>query len=227
LAGYFISPIAYIVGALFIASSSWYFFEYVFQIGNEASLRDLFNALAYIMVFIVPLLTMRLLSEEYRGGTIETLMTAPVTEVQVILGKFLGVLGFYAVLLVTTAVPLILLSAYGQPDGGVAFVGYLGMLLLGAAYLAVGIFASTLTPYQLLAAVIGAGILALLGILMQLIVMHASPPWNLLASHLNAMSYFSDFSRGVFDSRGLVYFVGVAALFLFLSIKALESHRWR
>ena len=96
-----------------------------------------------------------------------------------------------------------------------------------AAYVAVGIFASTLTPYQLVAAIVSAAILALFVILMQLVVAHGAEPWNELAAKLNAMTYFKGFSRGVLDSRGLIFFLSAAALFLFLSVKSLESRRWR
>ena len=227
MAGCFFSPMAYVVGALFLLAGGLWFFHRIFVPGNEASLRPLFEAMAYIMVFAAPLLTMRLLSDEFHSGTIETLMTAPVTDTEVIVGKFLGTMGLYLVLLACTGVFLGLMAVYGQPDWGVAFMGYVGMILLGAAYVAVGIFASTLTPYQLVAAIVSAAILALFVILMQLVVAHGAEPWNELAAKLNAMTYFKGFSRGVLDSRGLVFFLSAAALFLFLSVKSLESRRWR
>ena len=227
MAGYFFSPLAYVIGALFLLSSGLWFFHSIFVPGHEASLRPLFDGMAYIMVFAVPLLTMRLVSEEYRSGTIETLMTAPVTDAEVIGGKFLGVMAFYVMLLAGTVVFLALMAVYGQPDVGVAVMGYVGMVLLGAAYAAVGVFASTLTRYQLVAAVVGAAILATFAILMQVLVAHGPEPLNYIAARLNAMSYFKDFSRGVFDTRGAVYFLSVTALMLFLSVKTLESQRWR
>lgn len=235
LAAYFFSPIAYVVGALLLAACSLIFFygfswlniEPIFRPGNEASLRPLFEAMAYVMVFAVPLLTMRLLSEEYHTGTIETLMTAPVTDAQVVLGKFLGVMGFYAALLAMTAAYLVLMVLFGQPDAGVAVMGYVGMLLLGAAFVSVGLFASALTRHQLVAALVAVSILAVFALLMQAIVRYTGAPWNQIAARLNVMTYFRDFSRGVLDSRGLVFFLSAAALFLFLSVKTLESRRWR
>ncbi len=231
----FFSPVAYLVGALFLfvcmarfiplpgATNEWF----ILVPGREASLRPLFDMMALAMVFAAPLLTMRLLSEEFRSGTIETLMTAPVTDTQVVLGKFLGVLGFYAALLACTLVCLVLLAIFGQPDLGVAAMGYLGMLLLGAAFLSVGLFASALTQHQLLSAAIGVIILGLFGAVMPFLVLYAPEPMNVLASNLSIMTYFRDFSRGIFDSRGLVLFLSVAGLFLFLSVKTLESRRWR
>jgi len=227
LASYFVSPMAYIVAALFLMGSGGWFFSEIFRQGNEASLRVLFDGMAMMMVAAVPLLTMKLISDELRSGTIETLMTAPVTEVEIVLGKFLGVLALYAILLAGTAVYLVLMSLYGQPDAGVAVMGYVGMLLLGTAFISVGVFASTLTRYQLVAAIIGIAVLALFTLVMPWMVRTATPPMNHLAARLNVMAYFQDFSRGMFDSRGLVFFLGSAVLFLFLSVKTLESRRWR
>jgi len=227
ISGYFFSPMAYVIGALFLLSSGLWFFHRIFVPGNEASLRPLFEAMAYIMVFAVPLLTMRLISDEYRSGTIESLMTAPITDTEVIIGKYLGVMGFYAVLLACTAAFLALMAAYGQPDAGIAAMGYLGMLLLGSTYVAAGIFASTMTRYQMVAAIVGIALLAFFTILMQTLVVHAPEPVNYIAARLNAMTYFKDFSRGIFDTRGVVYFISATALLLMLSVKTLESQRWR
>jgi len=227
LAGCFFSPMGYVVAALFLLSSALWFFHKIFVPGNEASLRPLFEAMGYIMVFAVPLLTMRLLSDEFRSGTIETLMTAPVTDAEVIIGKFLAVMGFYAALLCSTLVFLALMAAYGEPDTGVALMGYLGMLLLGAGFISVGLFASTTTPYQLVAAIVGIAILAVFTIMMQILVTNAPEPVNHIAARLNAMTYFKEFSRGVFDTRGVVYFLSATGLMLFLSVKTLESKRWR
>ena len=218
---------AYLIVAIFLATSALVFFYRVFVPGEEASLRGLFEWMAFLMVPAAPLLTMRLISDEYHSGTIETLLTAPVTDTQVILGKYAGVMGFYIVLLASTAVFLVPMAMFGQPDPGLAAMGYLGMVLLGAAYLAVGIFASTLTRYQIVAAVVSAAILCIFAILMRLIVISSPEPWNYLAVRLNAMTYFRDFSCGIFDTRGAVYFLSAAALFLFLSVKTLESRRWR
>ena len=227
LAGYFFSPMAYVIGSLFLLASGLLFFVFIFVPGNEASLRDLFNVMAYIMILTVPLLTMKLISDELRSGTIETLMTAPVTDAEVILGKFLGVMVFYLVLLAGTGVFLVLMIAYGQPDAGVAVMGYIGMILLGAAFISVGIFASTLTPHQLVAAIVAIAILAGFVLPMKWLVEYGPSPLNDLAGRLSAMRYFEDFSRGIFDSRGLVFFLSATAMFLFLSVKTLESRRWR
>jgi ABC-2 type transport system permease protein len=227
LGAYFYSPMAYVIGALFLLAAAAWFFQSIFRPGEEASLRSLFEAMAKLMVFTAPLLTMRLMSEEYRSGTVETLITAPVSEAEIIVGKFLGVLGFYAALLASTLVFLALIASYGQPDPGVAATGYLGMLLLGGAFLAVGLFTSCLTRYQILAALVAVAILALFALLMTPIV-DTAPEWlGNVAARLNAMTYLRDFAQGKFDTRGLVYFLGATAIFLFFAVKALESRRWR
>jgi ABC-2 type transport system permease protein len=227
ISGYFYSPMAYVIGALFLLASGTWFFHAIFRPGQPASLRPLFESMAYIMVFATPLLTMRLISEEFRLGTFETLVTAPVTDTQVVLGKFLGVLTFYMMLLACTGLYMLLVAVYGRPDPGVAIMGYCGMVLLGAAFLAVGLFASTLTTHQAIAAIVSVSILSFFAILMQLLTLHAPEPWGQLAARLNAMTYFKDFARGMFDSRGVVFFVSTTAMFLFLSVKMLESRRWK
>ena len=227
LAGYFFSPMAYVIGALFLLAGGLWFFYRIFIPGNEASLRPLFEAMAYILVFAAPLLTMRLLSDEFRSGTIETLMTSPATDAQVILGKFLAVMAFFLVLLAGTVVFMALMVVFGQPDPGIAVMGYVGIILLGGSFMAVGLFASALSRYQLVAAMVAIAILAGFSILVGLLVAHGPPPLNYLAARLSVMNYFRDFSRGVFDTRGLVFFVSATALFLFLGVKALESRRWR
>ena len=233
MANYLFSPMAYVVGAVFLAVSSILFFygfpplrvDPVFVNGGEASLKTLFYDLAWVMVFIAPLLTMRLVSEEYRSGTIEKLATAPISETAIIVGKFLGVLALYAMLLATTLVFLILVASFGKPDPGVALMGCLGMLLLGAAFLAVGLFTSCLTRYQVLAAVVGIVILSSFTLLMQTLAEGGSE--FLPFYKLNVMTHLRDFATGFFDTRAVVYFLSATVLFLFLSVKALESRRWR
>jgi len=227
LAGYFVSPMAYVIVALLLLTSGLWFFHKIFIPGREASLRPLLEAMAFIMIFAVPVLTMRLLAEEYSSGTVETLMTVPVSDAQVVAGKFLGVLGFYVVLLATTLILLLIMILFGQPDAGVVGMGYLGMMLLGALYISIGLFASSLTDYQLVAAIVGVAICATMALGPPWVVTHGREPWSRLAMGVNVTAYFKDFASGRFDSRGLVFFVTTAAAFLYLSVKALESKRWR
>jgi ABC-2 type transport system permease protein len=233
MASYFVSPMAYVIGAMFVLFCGLVFFfgRYIgapiFEPGNEASLRRLFEVMAWAMMVAVPLLTMKLVSDEFRSGTIETLMTAPVTDSQVILGKFLGVMAFYLVLVALTGVFLVLLCAFGQPDAGIAVMGYLGMILLGAAFVSVGLFASTLTSYQIVAGVVGIAILGGATLVTQLLITSGVEPVNYIAARMSVLTYFGDFAKGVFDTRAVVFFLSVTAAFLFLSVKTLESRRWR
>lgn len=235
LAAYFVSPMAYVIGALFLfvcglkfaafpgSSADWF----IMVPGRGVSLIPLFEMMATAMIVAGPMLTMRLISEEVRSGTIETLMTVAVTDTQVILGKFLGVLGFYAALLAGTLPLVVVMAMFSRPDWAVAVMGYIGMLLLGGAFLSVGLFASTLTRHQLLSAVVAFAILAVFGFLMQMLVPVAPEPLNEFATQLNVMNYFREFSHGRPDLRALMFFLSATALFLFLSVKTLESRRWR
>lgn len=239
LSAYFYSPMAYVIAALFLLMVGVIFLwgvrvpflriemEPVFRNGAKSTLRPLFDVLAYGLAVVVPLLTMRLVSEEFRSGTIETLMTAPVTDTAVVIGKFLGAMALYLLLLAATGVFLALVAIFGKPDWGVAGMGYLGMVLLGATYISVGLFASTLTRHQLVAGLIGIAILLFFTSGLYRMVQEAPPEQAKVLAKLNMISYFADFSRGVFDTRGLVFFVTVTAFFLFISVKVVESRRWR
>ncbi len=239
LSAYFYSPMAYVIAALFLLMVGVIFLwgvrvpflkielEPVFRSGAESTLRPLFDVLAYGLAVVVPLLTMRLVAEEFRSGTIETLMTAPVTDAAVILGKFLGAFVMYLFLLVATGIFFTLVVVFGKPDWGVAGMGYLGMVLLGGAYISVGLFASTLTRHQLVAGLIGIAILAFFTSGLYLVVLTVPAEYAQSVAKLNMITYFADFSRGVFDTRGLVFFLTVTAFFLFISVKVLESRRWR
>ena len=148
LSGLFFSPIAYIVGFVFLVLAGMYFTTDVLQPGNEASMRLLFERIAGLLVFALPLLTMRSVADEFASGSIESLMTAPVTDAGVILGKFFGVMIFYIGLLATTIPHLILMKVYAKPVGTEIVSGYIGLILLGAMFVAVGLFAKQDAPDQ-------------------------------------------------------------------------------
>jgi ABC-2 type transport system permease protein len=239
LSAYFFSPMAYVVAFLFLLTVGMLFLwglkvpflkiriEPVFRTGAESTLRPLFDVLAYGLVIVVPLLTMRLMAEEFRSGTIETLMTAPVTDTDVIGGKFLGAMALYLLLLAATGVFFLLVVIFGQPDWGVAGMGYLGMILLGASYVSVGLFASTLTGHQLVAGLIGIAILAFFTAGLYLLVLVLPGSYGDAISRANMINNFSYFPKGVLDARSVVFFITITAFFLFLSVKVLESRRWR
>ena len=227
LAATFFSPVAYVVAAVFLVATGYIFMEKTLQPGAEASVRFMLQSMAWVLIFAVPLLTMRALSDEYASGTIEALMTAPVTDIEVVLGKFFGVLIFYMALLVTTLVHVALLAMYGAMDMGVLAYGYLGMFLLGALYVSIGLFASSLTRYQLVAALIGAGILGAFTLLVDSFAAWYGGAWRNVLGYINVLYRFEDFTKGLFDTKGLVFFLSGTAFFLFLTVKVLESRRWR
>lgn len=235
LASLFYSPIAYIVGAVFLGLAGYAFVSGTLVEGNEASMRTLLEWLAGGLVFAVPLLTMRSIADEFSSGAIETLMTAPVTDTSVVLGKFVGALAFYLILLAATALHVVLMMRYATPVGAVVFAGYLGLVLVGAFYLAVGIFASSCTRHQLLAATLAMGILSLFTfaahqgslVLGKTTVLKQVIDWRKVCAYLNAYGHFSDFAKGSIDLASMVFFLSGTALFLFLAVKVLESRRWR
>lgn len=238
IAGFFYSPMAYVIGAIFLCACAFKFAPppgfwtgsqdfFILVPNRQASLRGLFELMGMGMTIIAPLLTMKLVSEEYHSGTIETLMTAPITDWQVVMGKFLGVFVFYLALLSTTLVFLVLMVIFAKPDIGLVLMGYLGVIFLGGAFLAVGIFASALSRHQLLSVVVGIVILSFFTLLARSVFVHCPAPWNHVAAKLCAMGYMQRFARGIFDAQGVVFFVSMGCGFLFLSVKVLESRRWR
>jgi ABC-2 type transport system permease protein len=231
LASLFFSPIAYIVGTMFLVLAGFAFVSWTLVPGNEASMRTLLEWLARGMVLAVPLLTMRSLSDEFSSGAIETLMTAPVTDTAVVVGKFLGSFVFYLVLLAATTLHLILMARYADPVGAVVVAGYLGMVLLGGFFIAVGIFASSCTKHQLLAAALGMVILSLFTFAANQGSLYlptwAHVDWKQVCRYVDAYGHFTDFAKGSLDLASVVFFVSGTALFLFLAVKVLESRRWR
>ena len=223
---YFSSPVAYIVALIFMALSGFFF---VRDLGNpfpEASLSNFFQGATFLLIPLAPALTMRLLAEEQKLGTIELLLTSPVRDWEVILGKYLASFVFLLFLLSLTSYYVVLLLVFATPDPGPIYSGYLGLVLYGAAALAVGILTSTLTSNQIIAAVVGTGILVVL-YATSFIGDVVTGVWATIFNQLGFTSHFNDFDRGIIDSTHNVYFVTVIALFLFLSIRALESRRWR
>ncbi len=228
LAAFFFSPIAYVVLAVFLGVTGIFFVNDNFLPGEEASLRVTFGSyFPIILVFVIPMLTMRLLSEEFRSGTIETLMTAPVSEVDVVLGKFLGTLIFFVVMLATTLLHVGLVMTYGSPDLGLVLSSYLGLLLLGGLYISVGLFFSACTRNQVIAVLCSFVLLAIFSFLANYIARDLEGNSRVILQHLSIIAHYQDFTRGLVDVNHLVFFVSTTGLFLFLAVKALESRRWR
>jgi len=177
-------------------------------------------------MFFVPAVTMRLISEEKRSGTIEVLLTLPVRDYEIILGKFLAGLILIVVAVILTFIYVLILSGIGDFDYGSVVSGYIGLILLGAAYLSIGVFTSSLTENQIVAFITGFVIIFALFMLDKVLVFMPT----LLASffeYLSVSYHFSNISRGVIDSRDLIYYLSLIFFFLFLAVRALESRKWR
>ena len=228
LGAYFLSPIAYAVSAVFLFSTGLAFGLGTFYNGGEASLRSLFEFwMMLILAFVLPMLCMRLLSEEYRGGTIETLMTVPISEVEVVLGKFFGALTFYVVMLASLLLYPILLSSFGPLDGRLLLCNYIGLFFLGSLYISVGLFFSACTKHQIVAVLLSFAVLALATFASHGLAQQVEGWPRAVLQHLSVRTHYFDFVRGMVDTNHVVFFVTTTALFLFLTVKRVEVRRWQ
>ncbi len=188
--------------------------------------RPLFGVLAVVLLFLVPLLTMRLLAEEKRSGTAELLFTYPLTDWAVILGKFLAALLIYAILLGCTVIYALALGLITRVDPGVLLASYLGLVLLASSCMALGLFASSLTENQIIAGVVGFALVLLFWIIGWVKEVGSGLPATILPL-FSLLDHFENFTRGVIDTRDLVYHLSFIYFFLFLTKRQLESRRWR
>ncbi len=225
LRSYFVSPVAYVVMALFLLISG-FLFSLILGVSNEASMRPLFGNFAVIFLFIVPALTMRLLAEEQRTGTLELMLTAPVRDYELVLGKFLGVFLLLLIMLAITLVYPAMLLLAGNPDRGPIAAGYLGVILQGAAFLSIGLLASSLTQNQIIAALLAFVILLLLW-LADALGNFTQGRIGDLFRFLSITRHYDEFPRGVIDTRDVVYFITVTAAALFFTVQSVTARRWR
>jgi ABC-2 type transport system permease protein len=179
-----------------------------------------------VALFLIPMITMRLYAEEKRSGTIELLMTSPVRDAEVILGKWLGAMLMYACVLAVSALNLALLFAYGKPDWKPILVGYLGLLLQGGCMLAIGMFISTMTRNQIIAGGATFAVLLLLWVL-EWVSGYETSTWGKIVAYTSVVTHFEPFSKGVMDSKDVVYYLSMIFFGLFLTARSLESLRWR
>lgn len=223
--GYFNSPVAYIVLGLVLLALGIFFWQDFFLIGR-AQVRDLFATLSWLLVIAAPAMTMGLLAEEKRTGTIEVLLTMPVRDAEVVLGKFLGVVLLYGVLLLLTLPYPLSVSTLGPLDWGTVWAGYLGIFLQGSAMLALGLMASSFTSNQLVAFFVGLVLCGLLWLVDFFLPFLPSQVAS-VAQWVSLRHHFTSMARGVVDSRDLVYFLSVGVFSLALAFRSLESRRWR
>lgn len=227
IAAYFNSPVAYIVLGVFLFSMGIFFFQINSVFANGvASMRGLFAQAPFLFLFFAPAMTMRLLAEERRSGTLELLLTWPITDGAVIFGKFLAALSFLCIGLVLTFPYAWTVAAYGELDWGPVFGGYVGLVAMGAAYLSIGVLASAITSNQIVAFVVSfliGGFFFTIGKLTAVISAD-------LASYADALSFdkhFQDIARGVIDSRDLTFYAVFVAICLLAATEALRARRWR
>ncbi len=225
LEAYFVSPIAYIVTAAFLVISG-YLFSLILIDLHQASLEILFANIIVTLLFITPLLTMRLLADEQRMGTLEVLMTAPVRDWEVVVGKFLAALGLFGVMLLfTLSYPFLIWRFGGSPDPGPIISGYLGLLLIAGAMLAIGTLTSTMTSNQMVAAVLCFGILLMLWLVDA--ASRVAPSLAGLLTELSLRERYLDFARGAINLEDVVYYLSLVAGALFIATRVLESRRYR
>lgn len=243
LKGYYSSWIAYLLMAFFAVIFGYFFYvatAIFVSRGMQASMmgggppmdvnewvvRPLLMNVSVIGLFLIPMITMRLFAEEKRSGTIELLMTSPVRDSEMIVGKWMAALTLYASILAISALNIAMLFMYGKPDWKPILVGYLGLLLQGGCLLAVGTFISTLTRNQILA-VGGTFAICLLLWVLDWVSAYDSAGWAQVLAYLSVLTHFEPFSKGVIDTKNVMYYLSAIYLGLFLTARSMESLRWR
>ena len=247
LRAYFNSPIAYVVLTIFIFLSGLFFTSILGQVMQFALFsqmqaqqtgpqpmdmpgmisRGFLSTMSVILLFVMPMLTMGLFSEEKKRGTIELLLTAPLTDIQVVLGKFFAAGAFYIILLLTTWIPMAVLYVYGSPASGPILTAYLGLLLYGLAILAVGLFISTLTENQIIAAILSFGTIMVLW-LVDVVGQNAESPTSKgILTYMSILSHLDDFMKGVLSSSNIIFYLSLMLVALFLTYRSIDSLRWR
>jgi len=242
LRGYFASPIAYIVIGAFALLFGYFFYagvaffnrqsmQMAMGMGgsmniNQMLITPVFINATVMMLFLLPAITMRTYAEEKRSGTIELLLTSPITDTEIILGKFLGAMGLYASMLAVTLIHIVLLFWFGNPEWKPIASAYLGLLLMGGCFVSVGLLISSLTKNQIVAGVVTFAVFLMLWVI-NWIGVFVGPTAQAILSHLSITDHFDDFSRGVIDTKHLVYYVSFISLGLFLTAKSVDSERWR
>jgi ABC-2 type transport system permease protein len=225
LKSYFASPLAYIVMAAFLAVMGFFFYG-ILVTSQQATMEYTFQNMGVILLLVSPVLAMRLLSEEQRSGTIELLLTSPVRDIEVVIGKFLASLGLMIVMLGWTLYYVLILVKFGNPDAGPIWSGYLGMILTGATFLAIGLLASSLTSNQVVAAFITIASLLILWVV-DAVSSSFGTSVGAVLSYISLQQHQNSFPTGVIDTKDVIYFLTIIIACLFLASRSLESRRWR
>ena len=241
---YFTSPVAWVIMTIFLFISGYFFYN-IFAFYTLASMqsamnpqmardlnvtdsvmRPLFSNVSVILLLLMPLITMRLFAEERRSGTIELLLTYPVRDGAVLVGKYLAAFALYALMLALTLLYPGIVFYFARVEWGPLLTGYLGLLLMGATFLAVGIFASSLTENQIVASITTFGVLLILWVI-GWSAEYVGGSWGKMLSHLSLLDHFDTFARGVLDTKDVIYYVDVTVVALFLTLRSLETRRWK
>jgi ABC-2 type transport system permease protein len=245
---YFFSPVAYVFLVAFLGLSGWYFWNFLdafvritarlteqamtFQQlppvanVNMGVTRPWFNVASQLLLFLGPIITMRLLAEERGTGRLDLLLSAPVTELQLVLGKFLAGVALCVIFVAPTGVYPAILFEYGNPEAGQIVAGYLGLFLHVVALIAMGLLVSALTSSQVVAAAASFGLAILLWVL-GLVAGGEGTGWHTVLGYVSMLEHFGDFARGVIETRHIVYYLTFTTFMLFLTLRAVESQRWR
>lgn len=223
---YFDSPIAYIFITAFLLLVN-FLYLWTFFVVSQADMRPFFGFMPFILLFFVPSISMRQWAEERKMGTLEILLTTPVREVDVVLGKFMASMGLLVVMLLLTFNIPLLLGYLGSPDWGVIICGYLGSLLMGASYMAIGLFASSLSENQIVAFIVSIAICTMMLILGEWFFLMLVPDIFVpVFDYLGLGTHFESMGRGVVDSRDIVYYLSVIGVFLYLNVNTVENRSW-
>jgi ABC-2 type transport system permease protein len=221
---YFNSAIAYVVIVVFLAIIGWFHTSNLF-LANAATMRLLFELVPMVFLFVVPAITMRLLSEEKKSGTIELLTTKPLHDAEIVLGKFLAAWALVGVALLLTLVYYITIAALGNIDNGPVVGGYVGLMLMAGVYVAIGLFASSLTENQVIAFIIGFVLVFVLYMLDKVLI-YVPDYLASIVEFLGVDYHFGNIARGVIDSRDIIYFVSMLGFMLYLTVVSLSRRRW-
>jgi ABC-2 type transport system permease protein len=223
---YFTTPSAYIVAAMFLVLNGVFFVFDITQPFAEASVRGVADWSSFFLIFLAPLITMKLLSEEQKLGTMELLLTSPVKEWEIVVGKYLASLVMLLSIQFATLYYVLMMYVFGEPDTGPVLSTYLGLILHGAAALSIGVLGSSLSSNQIVAAVVSTSILVIFSFIDKVAAIVDGAPAIFLSS-LSMNNRLADFSRGIIDTSHIVFFISITAIFLFLTIRSLETRRWR
>ncbi len=223
---YFYQPIAYVLIGLFFLVSSIYFTMGTVYYNRAAEMNSLLQSIIFLFTFIIPILTMRILTEERKNGTEVLLVTSPVNITQIVLGKFLASFTVFLVMYASTLIYLVILYILGgKPEVPMLIGGYLAFLLVGAAFISIGVFASSLTENQIVAAIISFVILLLVN-LMDAIISVTSGIFAKILDAFSLLSRYSDMNSGILDFTSIIYYLSFTAVFLFLTTRVIDKRRW-